>query len=247
MDLLNGLIFAITMQDDITSEALPDAQGVSVSDSKETASVESTDNQGEATPSIAKVLSETLGKTFETDEQALKAVKDTNAYVSEAGHYQKFIKTVSETQGVSRNEAKKIMETLMDKAINEAPAQDQVAEQPVGENTQQLAELHQKVQDMEFFKANPKMEKHEALLKELRGTSGKSFEAIMESEVFKDTLDKVSAHDELESKKTVLHSNSRLGKATNKMDEARKAVNSGDTQGARKNAVSAVIDAFDLQ
>lgn len=63
-------------EENITDETLTDVEGVATADGG--AAVENEQSQSE---SIKDILSKTLGKDFQSDEAALKAVKDTFSYV----------------------------------------------------------------------------------------------------------------------------------------------------------------------
>jgi len=230
------------MQDNNTSAALPGAQGESAPDSEETVSVSGTDNASETSPGIAQLLSETLNKEFDSDEAALKAVKDTFSFVGKSEGYAKHINRLVKEHNVTKDQAR----NLMDQAINNSNGTPEPAQEAPATDAGQLQQVMQDLNDMKFFKSNPDLEQHESLLKEMRGNSGKTFTDIMESETFKGILTKVNTANELEKKKTVLQSNSRLGQASNKMTEAREASNTGNQKVANANAVAAVMEAYDL-
>lgn len=228
------------MEQDITSEALPETSGVDVTGSNE-AVVGSAENPSETPPGVAKVLSEALGKSFETDEQALKSVQDTFSYVNEAAEFNKAVKSLSQQRGISRNEARLILMENLGNAMGEEQAPASVP-QPTVKDTPHIDALLEKVNDMEFFTTNPEMKKHEPLLREFRGSSGKTFDEILKSEIVKQQIAKADAHDEMENKKSVLRPNSRLGQASDKMSEAAEAKASGNLDLAKSKAVGAVVD-----
>lgn len=222
------------MSDNITPETLPNEQGVSSLDSGGAVS----DTSGAADNHVAQLLSEALGKTFEDKETALKAVKDTFSYVGKHKEFDETISSLTTRLGTDQEGVFKLMEQLQNSGSEPKP----VAATPQNAELNELQAIKQDLEDMKFFKQNPNLEKHETLLKEIRGTSNKSYSDIVQSEVFKSTLDKLESHDELESRKSVLKPNSRLGKATNKLDDSAKALKEGNFEAAKDSAVGAVVD-----
>lgn len=227
------------MEDNITSKALSgdEISNIASSDSSEAVNLESQDN-----PEIAKVLSGVLGKDFESSEAALKSVKDTFKYVGAAGQYHEKIKQLSAEKGITKEEAKLLFDNSINNMINESAEK----KQPQVESNEQLLSLQRQVEDMKFYDENPDLKQHKSLLEELRGTSGKSLSELAASDTIKGIIGKVQAHDEIEKSKSVLQSNSRLGKVTNKLAEAKTALSEGKVVVANNNAVSAVLDAYDI-
>lgn len=217
------------MSEDITSEALPDGGNVEPSDSLET--VEGVSEES----NVAKILSEALGKDFKSNDAAIKAVKDTFKYVGKVGTYQKTVDALAEKFKTDESGVLKIMEQ-MNNQVEPTPKAETVPD-----SNEVLTNLQKEVEDMRFYKSNPDLEKHSELLSELRG-SGKSLQEVADSKVFKETVEKLKAHEEQESKKSVLQSNSRLGQVKSKIEKAQESLSEGNYESAKKSAVSAVVD-----
>lgn len=98
-----------------------------------------------------------------------------------------------------------------------------------------------------FFANNKEYDTPEArtLLKGLRG-EGQSLNEVANSDGFKSVYGKIKVADDLAKSKTVLEPNSRMGKATTKIGEAEELASKGNTAGAAKSAVGAVLEAYDL-
>lgn len=206
-----------------TTETIPAAVDVAPADSEVAAPGVSLDE-----------LSKELGKSFPSKEAALKAIKDTFKGVSDMAHTRKTIKAVADRLGIDESSVIKRMEELQNQNPVPEPS-------PAPDN--KVKELETRLDEVTFFSEHPDLKAHRALLSELRGASGKSFEEIAKSEVFSSTVEKLKAHDEAESKKSVLMSNPRLGQAKTKIDAARELAKSGDHSAAERAAVEAVLDA----
>ena len=122
----------------------------------------------------------------------------------------------------------------------------QVVEKTVvpDEITSKLSSLEAQLQETSFYAQNPELNNDD--FKALVKLSGKSPSELAGSEDFKTQYDKIKAYNEIEKSKSVLQSNSRLGQVTDKITQAREALQSGNQTVAESNAVSAVIEAYDL-
>lgn len=78
-----------------------------------------------------------------------------------------------------------------------------------------------------FFRDNPQYAPHRALIEKL----GEDPAEVVGSQEFKDVFEKVKVADEVESKKSVVHSSSRLGQSNSVVDEAVKVANARGTTG----------------
>lgn len=233
------------MADNTPSQADPKAPAVTGGEGSQKAVVVDEPGKGEQDqPSFAKTLSEVTGKQYLDDDKAIAAVKETYKYVSDAAHYRKGINRLMEAKGLNQDQARALMDQALE-SLDPQPQKPAEPQAPQGQMDANVAKLTQEVEDIKFFKSNPNLEKHQALLSELRGNSGKSFTEIAESDLFKSTVTKLEAHDELEGKKSVLQSNSRLGQSSNKMSEAREALAAGDHEGASRSAVASVIESME--
>lgn len=180
-------------------------------------------------------LNQELGRTFKTKEAALSALKETYKYVGKAGQYEKAIKSIAAARQTDEAGVLRFMEELQKPAEAQPP-------RPAVED--KVKELESRLDESTFFGEKPELKSYAPLLKELRGATGKSLKDVSESEAFKSVYEKAKAHDENESKRSVLTSNPRLGQATDKLGQAREALKSGNAEAARSSAVSAVLDTF---
>lgn len=211
-----------------TQETLVDGVDVTPADGERTDS--------KATISIKDVLSKELGKTFTSDESALKAVKDTFGYVGKVGKVQPILQKLQAKFGGEAN-VLTLMENLADKGLPES--------KPEVKDDSKFVSREQYELDT-FFAKNSKLEPHRELIDALRIKTGKPLSEVIELPAFKSVFDKASAYDETEKSRSVLHSNPRLGQATDKISKAREHVTSGNIAAARQSAVEAVIDAYGM-
>lgn len=212
------------MQEDNNSETITEEQGSGSPDGQETAS---------DVASVSEVLGGVLGKKFETDESALKAVKDTFAYVGKAGKYQKAVEAVMTAKGLSEDGAVKFIQGL---------GQPDSAT-PI--DTSKFVSRDE-FDAANFYKDNPDLAPYKDLIENTSKGSGKSRSEVIQGEAFKTIYDKAKAHDAAEKSKSVIHSNERLGAVANKITSAREKASKGDIDGAKNDAVSAVIDAYSI-
>ena len=122
--------------------------------------------------------------------------------------------------------------------------EDIIKEHEAANSTNELANkvqtLEKTLQEANFYAENPQYKPY----KDLVAKFGSPEEAIKD-EGFQSTFKKLSAFDEAETSKSVLHSNPKLGRVTDKLTEAQEALKSGDTDKANSDAVSAVLNAFE--
>ena len=215
------------MPDDITPNGLPADAGADGAAAAASAGA------------IKEAIGKTLGKDFPDDATALKAVKDTFAFVSDAAATSKAVKSIMEKKGVDRPTALRLLNDIAEQLPGQAP---NGAQQP-----DELKMVKREVEDLKFYKKNPDLESYKDTLDELRDATGKSLEEILSSEKFKKVLDKAQAVDRQEATKSVLRSSPRLGAAKSKMDQARDAQKAGQDTSARAHAVGAVLDAFGMK
>lgn len=218
------------MSEDITSASVPAgaSEGSASSEGGETASTG-------ASQSVAKVLSEVLGKEFKDDASALKSVKDTFNYVGDVGRIKNEINRVKETTGLSQEEI-----------LGRLSQADQPAKQEVSVQDE-IKALRGELEESKFFAERPDLKEYSATLNEIRSSTGQSLREIAESESFKPILEKARAYDESQKSRSVLESSPRLGRVKDKIQEAKKLADSGDHRSAGKSAVGAVLDAYDMK
>lgn len=214
------------MEEIITQETIDGGVDVAPSSGEGADSRVEGDAQSE---SIKDVLGKALGKTFKSDESALKAVVDTSKYVGKVG---KVLPIVEKLKAVYGNEDNvlKLMEDLTNKpAASEAPkAPEAVAE---------VQTLKEKM----FFLEHPEYKDHAPLIKAL----GTDPEKVIASEAFKGVYEKLKTVNESQNAKSVIHSNPRIGQATDKQAQAAELRAKGDYSGGAKLAVEAVLDAYE--
>lgn len=155
-------------------------------------------------------LEQHLGKQFPTKEAALKAFKDTFAYV-----------------GKKMEDVKKELQSQLDPS------------------TFASKEELQKTRDELYYSKHPELDSYKSLIEDMR-KPGETIDQVVSKDTFKGIFDKVKAHDEMQKSKSVLQSNPRLGQVTDKISQAREALSKGDTNTASKNAISAVLDAYEM-
>jgi len=202
-------------EEDTTDETLSDESELSSADDKSTVG------------NIAKVIGEALGKEFPDDETALKSVKDTSDYVGKTG------------------KAVKALEKLgldPDKVLSgeEEPAQPTTPEI----DTSKFVDMDTYNRDT-FYAKNPGLLSMSKIIDAFAKTNGMTLDEAAKSEDLKPLFEKTNAYDELQSKKSVLETNPRLGAATDKLTTAKQQLKDGDDLGAKTNAVSAVMDLVD--
>jgi hypothetical protein len=110
------------------------------------------------------------------------------------------------------------------------------------------SELASKVSTLEnmlleanFYAENPQYKPYKDVITKFGGNPAE----VIKDPVFQSTFKKASAFDETEKSKSVLHSNPRLGRITDKITEAKTALSDGDSQKANDAAVEAVLSAFE--
>jgi len=109
---------------------------------------------------------------------------------------------------------------------------------------EKLANLEKNLTISDFYRNNPQYDNEEArnLIKDLGGDPNE----VVEKDSFKKVFEKVSAYEELQNSKSVLHNSSRLGQATTKIGEASDALAKANTEAIAGNinqAKAAQLDA----
>lgn len=178
---------------------------------------------------------EELGKEYNSDEDAAKALKQLNSYVGEYG------------------EVKKLAE---EKGVNLKDAIAKAGQKPV-DTSSDFVSKEQYEQDL-FYSNNKGYEPLKEVIGALSAKEGKSAAEVVETDAFKAIFEKYQKGDEVDKSKSVITSNPRLGvvkdgveKSQNAMKEYNKAVKEGDLptanahyETAKNAAVGAVIDSF---
>lgn len=203
--------------DIITDESLAGGDDVAPSDGQ---AAENSDYQiSDGGISLKDWAKESLGKEFKSDQDAEKAIKDTFNYVGEFGQ----IKKLAEEKGISIKDAIQ--------SFNK-------------DNTGDFVSKEQYQKDM-FYKDNPNYAPYSKVINALSKDLGVEIQEVVKTEEFKGIFDKASKFEEIESSKTVLKSNPKLGLVRNKLSDAAEALKAGDTNKASQSAVAAVLDAYE--
>lgn len=158
-----------------------------------------------------------LGKEFNDDQAAEKAIKDTFNYVGEYGQ----VKKLADEKGVDLK----------------------AAVQNFNKDDDRFVSREQYQKDM-FYKDNPSYAPYSKVINALSKELGVNISEVVKTDDFKNIYDKASKFEEIEKSKTVLRSNPQLGMVKDKISEAGKHLETGDINSAKQSAVSAVIDAF---
>lgn len=96
-----------------------------------------------------------------------------------------------------------------------------------------------------FFERNPDYNPYKDIIKGIK-KDGETLSQAIENDAFKALFEKAKKADEIEKTKSVLHTNPRIGKATDKFGEAKEAKDTGNNEEAGRLAVKGVIEAFEL-
>ena len=136
------------------------------------------------------------------------------------------------------------MQKTLNKQFNEMKSlKDEIEvlkRKPSGnDNEDKIQELEDKLNQSDFYAKNP--DYNTPSIKKVLGSN--PAEAIQD-EAIKEVVDGKVANDKSEASKSVLKSNPRLGRATNKIADARKLSNEGNQDAAEQAATSAVLDAY---
>ena len=185
-----------------TDETLADVEGTPTADGG--ANVEKP---------LREVIGGTLNREFKTDEDALKAIKETQDFV-----------------GKRDEDIRKEIKASYTEKTEEAQA-----------TVERLAKLEAEVKNSSFYNDHPEYKEH----KDLIAKFGENPSEVIASDDFKKVYEPLKAYQENEQSKSVLHSNPRLGKANDKITEARELAKKGNFKGAEDTAVNAVLDVFE--
>lgn len=183
-------------------------------------------------------INRTLGKDFKDLPTALKAIKDTASYV---GDKDRTVKTIAKELGVDEKEVvKKVRDLKTAATVDPALAND-------------LAEVKKDI----FFSKRPELAPYKEVLEAFALKEGKTIEQAADSDSFKAVFEKAKGFDEIQSKRTVLESNTRLGVATDKIAAAQEAMQKAYTapnhvealrahEQAKDAVLDAIVDIFNL-
>lgn len=178
-------------------------------------------------------LSATLGKELKDKDSALKSIKDTFNYVGGQAKFREQMQTLTQKLGTDETGVLSALEALAGtkpaSATPQAPAGDYVPKSQYERD--------------QFFATNPSYKGLQDVLIPLKEANpNMSWSDFVKQDHIANLVEKDKAYAELQSKRSVVESNPKIGAATDKMTEARNALSQGNQEGAKRNAVSAVID-----
>jgi hypothetical protein len=190
-----------------------------------------------ASTGLKDELSDLTGKDFDSEEEARKWVEETNSYVGKAGKYEKAVSSVMESRDLDEDEAVEYIQNHFSDSSNES------GQNPSDDNNEYLTK--DEFERMQFYNNNPEYEDHKELIDSLAEANDQSPSEVVESDEFNKLYEPAKAQKNSEDSKSVIHSNSRLGEVSDKMDEANEALEEGDERAAQNKAVGAVMEKMD--
>jgi hypothetical protein len=131
-----------------------------------------------------EVLSKALGKEFKDDESAMKAVKDTFAYVGKVGKFAPKLDALQQKFGGET----KLLE-FMDQSLNNSGTPAPVVD------TSQFVTKEEMAREM-FYKDNPDYKPYQSVIDALAKTEGKTPTEVVQSDSFKPFFEKAKASDD---------------------------------------------------
>lgn len=213
------------MSNDNPSTALPGESGGTSTDGQENASQD--------VEQLSSILAKATGRNFQSDEDAIKAVKDTFDYVGKVGKYKTQIEKLESKHG-----GEKGLISFMENSIKE--------QQPAAATQQDLGFVSKEQYETDnFFSKNPLYAEHRTLIESVSKATGKSLTEALELPALKTVFDKVKGFDENQKSKSILHTNPRLGAAVDRMTSANDAMKKGNINAASSLATKAVMEAFE--
>lgn len=190
-------------------------------------------------------LNEFLGRDYRDVDTALKSVKETYDFIGKRDDLRQSLEKVMEAKGWDEKTALNNLQNLMSTQEEVTPAPQGQDNNEVSELKKQLAMKDAQYAEDRFFDKNPQYENIKNIIKPLK-QSGEfkdlSWDEFKDTDVVKTTFEAFSTANEAQSKKSVVESNPRLGAASDKLTNARVALEAGDSQTARASAVAAVTE-----
>lgn len=206
-------------------------------------------------------LKTVLGKEFKDPETALKSIKDTFNYVGDVGKVKGVIAEAKSRLGTDEQGVISALNKLMEESNKSEGVK---VEAPIQPSAEGFITKEQYQEDI-FFSKNQNLSEVKDILTPLKNanpeTKNMSWDAFIATDNAKKVVDTFTGYNEVQSKRSVLESNPRLGVATDKLTEARtllveasKAGQAGDVMTAnrfqaqaREGAVASVLEAYDLK
>jgi len=205
-------------------------------------------------------LSKVLGKEYKDTETALKSVKDTFNYVGDVGKVKNLISDAKSKLNTDEAGVLTALNKLMEEQ-NTTTAPETKVDAPAQPSTEGFITRDQYHEDM-FFSKNENLAEVRDILTPLKNASPETkampWEAFVAGEQAKKLVDTFTGYKEVQSQKSVLESNPRLGTATDKLTQARDLMDQSlqspnVTQAtnmlthARESAVAGVLEAYDMK
>lgn len=150
--------------------------------------------------SILDAINTATGRSYATQEEAINGIKETTSYVGKVGKYRDAIDVLEKELG-GDEKVKEALSNLVKKA--EPVTEPREAQDPTLELRQEVERLKEET----FFNNNKSLEPYKEVIKSLK-KDGQTLSDVVESN--KNIFEKLSAHDESQTAKSVIHSNSRL-------------------------------------
>lgn len=186
---------------------------------------------------LKDAIGKALGKEFPDANTAIKAVKDTFSYVSDASKANKAIEAVMASQGVDRDKALELISS------NLGVKKEQQGQQQV--DTSKFVP-REEFEENNFYNEHSDLKPYKGLIETfVKANPGKTRTEILEIPEFKDSFGKIKEQD-AGKQKSILHSNPRVGKGADKITQAQDAQKSGDQKVAEDLAVKAVAELSEL-
>lgn len=156
------------------------------------------------------------------------------------------LKEINETLGKDFPDKETALKSIKDTISYTGKRKQDIIEEykkQAGDNelASKVSSLEKMLNEANFYAENPQYKPYKDVISKFGGSP----EEAIKDPVFQSTFKKVSAFDEVEKSKSVLHSNPQLGKVTDKMTEARKDLAGGNIDAAGQKAVDAVLKAFE--
>lgn len=111
----------------------------------------------------------------------------------------------------------------------------------ISPDTKRLESELKQIKENMFYKDNPQLAEHRALLSKLNENP----EVAVQMPEFKTIFEKAKGYDESQQLRTVLESNPRIQSSRDNLSQAREAMKAGNKELAETHAARAVLDLLD--
>lgn len=185
-----------------------------------------------------------LGKEFPDVASAAKAMKDTFGYVGKAGEAIKAIESVMTTKGFKT--PKEAVDFITTSLTQAPPKVEQKVEEKKPEIDTSKFVSREEFDKKDFYASHPELKGHEKLVETfVKANPGKSRDEVLVMDEFKEAFGPLQAAKQ----KSILHSDSKIGVAQTKIDEAKQKMATGnpvDIKEAGELATKSVIETFGI-